>query len=59
VLNQCKCGRYTNYGLTCTSCRSDYLGYKHSVDDAEPEESEEETEELVEEEDNEDSDSGV
>jgi hypothetical protein len=38
---RCKCGKFTNYGLTCTSCRTTYSFLQKDYDSLEEEEEEE------------------
>lgn len=49
---RCRCGVWTDYGMTCVSCRSDSLLPKYSRDeDADEPKEEKEIEETEEEED--------
>lgn len=33
---RCKCGRFTNYGLTCVHCRVETMGSEIEREDEEP-----------------------
>lgn len=44
IMLRCRCGKFTNYGITCTSCRTQNSIIQNSYDDDEEETSEEEEE---------------